>query len=201
MKQTLFAALFLTSALSVYAAPIPALTLVPAIASGYPGTVTGWGYDIVNNDPSDFLVLNDSVVMGSLSTGTFGTYVDYIASNFIVIAPDTDTGVVPFVLGSSGVGEFDIVKFVPPMQIPGSINIDYSLFSTNPNDPNTFDPSSFVDGGTVSATAGVDIAPEPASGALLLAGCMLLVPLGVRAARRKSAVRCNSMMLGRSVRE
>jgi len=185
MKKTLFAALCLTSSLSVYAAPV--FTLVPATASGAPGTVIGWGYDIFNNDPSNFLVLNDSFVTGPLSTGTFGTYVDYIASNFIVIAPDTDTGVVPFMQGSAGVGEFDIKTFVPFMQIPGSINIDYTLFSQDPNSP-TFDPSSFVDSATVSATAAANIAPDPASGALFLAGCMLLVPFGIRAARRKKVI-------------
>ena len=184
MKRTLFAALFLAPALSVYAGPIAVLTLVPGAVSGPPGAMTGWGYDISNNDPSNFMVLDDSFVTGSLSTGTFGTYVDYIASNFIVISPGTDTGVVPFVQGSAGVGEFDIKKFVPLMQIGGSINIDYSLFSQDPNSP-TFDPSSFVDSGTVSAMAAANVVPEPASGVLFLAGCMLLVPFGARTACRK----------------
>jgi hypothetical protein len=93
------------------------------------------------------------------------------------------------VKGSAGVGEFDVKMFVPPMHISGSINLDYSLFSQDPNSP-TFDPGSFVNSGTVLATAAVNIAsvPEPASGALFLAGCILLVPFGVRAACRKQVI-------------
>jgi hypothetical protein len=161
------AALF---ALSAHATSIPTFTLVPAggTISGASGGVVGWGYDVTNTDPSNWLVLNDSFVTGSLASGTFGTYVDYIASNFIVIDPSSSTGTIPFNFGTiSGTGEFDIKPAVPPNTIlPGDIDIDYSLFSQDPNSP-SFDPSSFVTSGTVSASAQLDVntstVPEPGS--------------------------------------
>ncbi len=186
MKRILFAALVTTLSMGAYAAPVPMLTLIPTSAVGAPGGVTGWGYDILNEDPNDFLVLNDSFVTGSLSTGVFGTYMDYLASTFIVIGPGLDSGPVPFVKGTSGVGEFDFDKFVPiPTTISGGISIDYSLFSQDPNDPN-FDPGSLVDSGTVSSTAAAIAGPEP--GSALLMGALLL-PLAF-AYRRRSTKRC-----------
>ena len=151
------------------------LDLFPSgTVSGAAGTVVGWGYNIANNDPSNWAVLNDSFVTGALSTGTFGTYQDYIGSNFIVIGPSSNTGNVAFSQGSTGTGEFDIDMFVPPMTITGDINIDYTLFAQDPNDPN-FDPASFIVSGTISADAQVDVpssVPEPASVGLTLAALL-----------------------------
>ncbi len=165
MKRIIFAALLTIFATGAYAVPV--LTLIPTTASAQPGGVTGWGYDITNPDPTNYVVLNDSFVTGGLSTGIFGNYVDYIVSNFIVIGPNGDTGPVAFDRASlSGVGEFDFNAVVPPFtRVSGTINIDYSLFSQNPNDPN-FDPGSFVGSGTFSADAAAQIVPEPGSGAL-----------------------------------
>jgi len=169
---------------SAYAAPVPTINLIPSggTVAGLPGTVVGWGYDITNSDPSDWVLLNDSYVDGSLATGTYGTYVDYISAdpNLIVIDPGSDSGPVPFSPGVSGVGEFDIDEFVPPLAITGDINIDYSVFSEDPNSP-SFDPSSFVTSGTLTAPAQVDVVPEPAS-ALLLGAALL--PLAFRRPRR-----------------
>jgi len=186
MKPIVLAAVFTAALTSAYADTVPTLNLLPSIAGGKAGTVTGWGYDITNTDPIDFLVLNDSTVSGGLSTGTFGTYIDYIASNFIVIGPGLDTGPVNFSQGVAGIGEFDIVAFVPPnLRIPGAINLDYSLFSQDPNNPN-FDPGSLVASGTVSASTAVQVVPEPGTG-LLMAGASLALGLvwrGRRGARR-----------------
>lgn len=167
---------------------VPTFALFPnsGTVSGIQGSVVGWGYDITNNDPADWLVLNDSFVTGDLSTGTFGTYVDYIASNFIVIGPSSSTGDVAFNQGAAGTGEFDINAFVPPTTITGAVNIDYSLFSQDPNNPN-FDPGSFITSGTVSAAAavqvvGVSTVPEPAS--VLFTGLALL-PVALTGWRRR----------------
>jgi len=179
MKLIVLAAVFTAALTSANAATAPTFTLMPAVASGQPGTVTGWGYDITNTDPANFLVLDDSNVSGGLSTGTFGTYVDYVASNFIVINPGASTGPVNFSLGTAGVGEFDLVQFLPPnTKITGAINIDYSMFSQDPNSPN-FDPGSFITSGTVSADAAVQVVPEPGT-AFLLAAASLALGLAFR---------------------
>jgi hypothetical protein len=184
-------------AFSAQASSIPAFSLVPAggIVSGVSGGVVGWGYVVTNNDPSNYLLLNDSTVTGGLGSGTFGTYLDYIASNFIVVNPNSSTGTVLFSKGISGLGEFDIAAVVPPNTIvPGSIALDYSLFSQNPNSP-LFDPGSLIAEGTVSATgqvdanAGTSTVPEPGSMWLTIAA---LLPLAwaVRLCRRKSSHPC-----------
>jgi len=171
--------------LGANADPLPSLALVPSggTVAGLPGSTVGFGYDIDNPDPNNYVVLNDSFVTGDLASGTFGTYIDYVALQFIVIDPNTDTGPVPFAQGSAGLGEFDMDLFVPiPTEIPGGISVDYSIFSTDPNSPN-FDPNSFITSGTLTATAEVDAAvPEPAS--VFLVGSLLL-PLAFLALRRR----------------
>jgi hypothetical protein len=187
MKRILFVAL-LTALAMTAAHAVPVLTLIPSSAGAMAGGVTGWGYDITNPDPLNFVVLNDSFVTGGLSTGVSGHYVDYIAMNFIVIGPNGDTGPVAFNSSTkAGVGEFDFLAVVPPhTQVNGTINIDYDVFSQNPNDPN-FDPGSFVGAGTFSASAQAVVTPEPGSGVLV--GVSLLV---VGLAIRRRAARCSS---------
>jgi hypothetical protein len=109
-----------------------------------------------------------------------------------VINPSQSTGTVPFSKGISGTGEFDIDAVVPPNTIiHGSIALDYSLFSQNPNSP-SFDPGSFITDGTVMATAQLGVntssVPEPRSVWLTIAG---LLPLAwmVGQRRRKSTPR------------
>ena len=150
---------------------------------GTQGGVTGWGFSVVNTDPDNWLVLNDSFVTGSLSTGTFGTYKDYVGNQFVVVDPNGGTFSQAFDPATqSGAGEFDLAAFVPPISIPGAINLDYTLFSQNPNDPN-FDPGSFVASGTVQSAASVDVTPEPSSILMLITGAVPLVFAG----RRKRA--------------
>jgi len=184
MERTYLKSLILAGLVAAFAAAAyggPVLTLIPTNAStNGPGGVTGWGYDISNPDPSNFLVLNDSFVSGNLASGTYGNYADYIALSFIVIGPNGDSGPVAFSRGSAGVGEFDFNPFVPiPTHVPGQINIDYSVFSQDPNSP-TFDPGSFVGAGTVSASANASAVPEPSSG-LLMALALLPLALAARA--------------------
>ena len=171
MKVVILTAVLAAFAASAYGGPV--LSLIPVNATTpMAGGVTGWGYDISNSDHANFLVLNDSFVSGSLATGIFGNYVDYISSQFIVVGPGADTGPVGFQLGTAGVGEFDFAQFVPnPTTVPGAINIDYSLFSQDPNSA-SFDPNSFVASGTVTAAASASVAPEPATELLLTVGML-----------------------------
>ena len=179
MRYMIVAVLAAAFAGSAFAGPM--FTLIPTDATtAVHGGVTGCGYDIKNTDPADFLVLNDSFASGSLAAGTFGNYVDYIVLNFIVIGPGADSGPVAFHQGSAGVGEFDFDPFVPiPTRIPGAINLDYSLFSQDPNSP-TFDPGSFVTSGTVAAAADASLVPEPASEPMAGLALVLLALAGRR---------------------
>jgi|HubBroStandDraft_5_1064220.scaffolds.fasta_scaffold75697_2 hypothetical protein len=191
MKRTILNVLFAALLAANVFGDTVTLTLIPTSGtiSGLLGSAVGWGYDITNNEPTDWVVLNDSFVTGGLNTGTYGTYVDYISSDFIVINPSSSTGDVDFSRGApgTGTGEFDIDAFVPPTTIAGGISIDYSVFSEDPNSPN-FDPDSLVSNGTVSANAQVNIVsptPEPASAGLIIAALMLM---GIAMYRRRSAV-------------
>jgi|SRR5579872_4666087 len=170
-------ALFVTALISGGAFGSSIALLPSGTIPGSSGGVVGWGYDI-SNSTADWMVLNDSFVTGNLASGTYGHYVDYIALNLIVINPGSSTGPVNWNSGSqSGTGEFDLAAFVPPnTAIPGSITVDYSLFSQDPNS-GSFDPGSFDSAGVLSATAQVNAnftaVPEP--GSLAMVGTMLLV--------------------------
>jgi hypothetical protein len=160
---------------------IPTLTLIPSsgIVGSGPGTVVGWGFTIAYTASSDWIVLVSSDFTGS---DTYGTYVDYLSgptAPLYVAGPAPESSTISESWDSSaslGLGEFDIrPTALPGVDIPGSIQVDYDVFSQDPNDPN-FDPGSFVTEGTVSASAQVDVTPEPApflmmSSALLLFTC------------------------------
>jgi len=147
--------------------------------SGYPGTVVGWGITLTDTG-SDWVVLNDSYFTGSQVNGT---YVDYVASNFYVAGPSPES---PTLMESwnsgtmSGLGEFDLNATAPPgLLISGDINVDYSLFSQDPNNPD-FDPDSFVSSGTLSAAVQIQSLPEPASIGLVGLALPLLFAVGMR---------------------
>jgi hypothetical protein len=187
MKLTLpavfSAALFAVGAHASPPPPPQTLALVPSGGTifGNSGGVVGWGYDFTNNDSADWVALNDSFVTGSLASGTFGNYMDYIALTFIVVNPSSSTGTVLFSQGVSGTGEFDIAPAVPSgTKITGDIGIDYTVFSQDPNSP-SFDPNSFVAEGTVFANAEV-VTPEPGLKWLTAAG---LLPLALAVWRRR----------------
>jgi hypothetical protein len=91
MKRTILNVLFAALLAANVFGDTVTLTLIPTSGtiSGLLGSAVGWGYDITNNEPTDWVVLNDSFVTGGLNTGTYGTYVDYISSDFIVINPSS----------------------------------------------------------------------------------------------------------------
>src|SRR5581483_4721156 len=157
--------------------PVPAITTIPASGdvSGAPGDTVGWGFQLTFSDPSNWVVLNDSYFTGAQ---VYGGYQDYIVSQFIVAgpAPESSPVTVNYVHSSSGLGEFDIYSFAPPgASITGNINVDYCIFSQDPNDP-SFDPASFVTSGVASAAVDVTVpaaVPEPRTAFLLMAAIAL----------------------------
>ncbi len=182
-------------AAAVFAACVQAdtlsLTLIPTggEVAGAPGTVVGWGFTLTDTVADEWIVLDDSYVGGGLNTGVYGNYVDYVVSQFVVAgpAPESSTVAEPWDQATTmGTGEFDIFATDPPgTLVTGTIDVDYDLFSQDPNDPN-FDPSSFIGSGTFTDTASILVTPEPSSWILLVGA--ILMPF-VPAARKRLAAR------------
>lgn len=153
---------------AAYAAPVPGPTIqaISATLAGQPGTVVGWGLTLTYTAPSDWVVLNDSFFTG---TPVYGTYKDYIATEFIVAGPAPESSVitVPFSRPATGLGEFDINRTAAYVSVTGNIVVDYSVFSQDPNSP-AFDPNSFVAAGQVTTPVAIDIVPEPETIGLFL---------------------------------
>lgn len=187
MKRIICGVVLLTAALSFRAqsTPLPSITAIPSSGSvsGQPGSVVGWGLTLVYTAAADWVVLNDSYFTGAT---TYGTYQDYVVNQLIVAgpAPESSTVTVPYSHGATGLGEFDIGSFAPPnVSITGDINVDYSIFSEDPNSP-TFDPGSFVASGTASIPVAIHAVPEPGSfGLIVLAGLVVGLGRRVRTAR------------------
>jgi hypothetical protein len=143
---------------------------VSGAAGGLPGTTVGWGFTLTDTSTSNWIVLNDSTFIGS---PVYGSYTDYVSSMFYVAGPSSTLQVSWNKALLSGTGEFDIFATDPAGAVtPGTINVDYSVFSQDPNSP-TFDPSSLVTSGTFSDPVQIEVTPEPASWTLLIAAALL----------------------------
>ena len=151
------------------------LTLTPTsgVVAGAPGTAVGWGFTLTDTSPSNWVVLNDSTFIGS---PVYGSYADYVSLAFYVAGPAPESPTVAQAWNQAlqlGVGTFLIYATDPGgILIPGTINVDYSVFSQDPNDPN-FDPNSFVTAGTFSDPVQIQVTPEPASWILLMGVALL----------------------------
>jgi hypothetical protein len=174
MIRTLLLAVCLAG-LCMQAAPVLQLNPASGVVSGAPGSTIGWGFTLTNT--SDFVLVNGS----SFTPFTlYGTYQDFIgAFNFIVAgpAPESPTVTQAFNLAAhTGIGAFSILSTAPPgTLVLGNLVINYSVFSQSPNDPN-FNPdtSTIVSDASLTVPVTVNIAPEPASGWLLMAGALVL---------------------------
>ncbi|MGD0013865.1 MAG: PEP-CTERM sorting domain-containing protein [Bryobacteraceae bacterium] len=185
MRRTILAFLFVAAlATLAYGASI---TFVPipsnGSVSGPPESVVGWGFELTylsDAGPDAWMVLTDSSFDGSQR---YGSYVDYLPSNFYVVGPGLGPLHVDWdPLLVAGLGEFDIDRTAPPGLITGNIHVNFALFSEDPN----VNPDSFLASGTFPVTVGVNVVPEPAS-VLLLGGAML--PFALAIWRRRKAHR------------
>ncbi|MGH9350986.1 MAG: PEP-CTERM sorting domain-containing protein [Terriglobia bacterium] len=175
MKR-LLCTLLLAGLCAVYAQADPTLQLIPAggVVAGAPGSTVGWGFMLTNT--SDYLVVTGSSF--TYNGPQYGTYQDIIGTdNFIVVGPAPESTTVtqdfnPVAL--TGVGEFTIDSTAPFGAIKGTLAIDYSLFSVDPNDP-SFNPDTdtVVADASLSQAAAVDATPEPASIVLMATGLIL----------------------------
>jgi len=178
MKQTIIAAICAVMLTALTHASTLTLATLPASGNvgGDPETVVGWGFILTDTSSTDWVVLNDSYVSGSLATGTYGTYADYLTlptAPFYVAGPAPESSTVdqPWVPSNSpplGLGEFDLSATAPVgLVLSDDINVDYTVFSQDPNSQ-SFDPdTSFVSSGTFSVPVEVQSLPEPASMALV----------------------------------
>jgi hypothetical protein len=190
---------------AAYGDPIVTINGSP-LAIGAPGSTVGWGYQIVN-DTNFFLFVDDSAFCGpggnpALTTcnspydgvtnfgPALGTYIDFIANNLTIIAPNS-TATQDFNLASQmGIGEY----IISPTAIPGS---------TDPANPATQTSNLFVtyqeyDGDPLaggmqvsgdiemSATAEVQIPATPEPETWLVMASALLMLSGWRAVRSRS---------------
>ena len=167
------------------------LTLLPTVGavSGEPGSVVGWGFTIIYTGSTDWVLLTGSNFTGSTA---YGSYVDYLSlgnAPVYVAGPSPESSTISQAWNSSsnpplGLGEFDINSTAPPGAIiGGTVQVNYAVFSQDPNDLN-FDPGSFITSGTLSAPAEVGVAPEPAS---LLTMSTALLTLAFEGLRRRKA--------------
>ena len=187
------------------------LTLNPptGAVAGSPGQTVGWGFTL-SNSPDYLLVTNSAFCQGTGHTAadigtaacssayaSFGTYTDYIASNFsssgIAIGPPSpdpnggppctalmttncDTVMLTQAFDSTlmtGVGQF-MINPGAMGTLSGQLLITYDLYSISPNNPN-FDPGAdlistdnfFNPAASVTVTAPV---PEPGTLLFMAAG-------------------------------
>ena len=191
MKRATLALLVVAAfAACAQASTIPTLALDPAsgVVAGQPGTVVGWGFTLTYTASSDWVILADSSFTGSMVYGSYVDYLSLVNAPLYVAGPSPESSTISESWNSSsnpplGLGEFDINSTaLPGADIPGTIQVDYDVFSEDPNSPD-FDPGSFLASGTVSASAQVDVTPEPAS--LLMMTTALLLFAYARWRRRK----------------
>lgn len=170
----------LVAAAVLLAASLPAatLTLTPDTISGGPGSTIGWSYSL-NNDTADFIVINGVVANGF--DPAFGTFTEFAASNFNVVAPSTIFSEAFSLPLLQGFGQFAIA----PGATPGSFSTGTFLvgFDRYSSDPQSDGGLGFIDGlGKLEVSfARVDASepiPEPAT--LALTGAALVTLLSFR---------------------
>lgn len=160
----------------------PSLTLVPASGevSALPGLNTGWGFTLT--DATDYVVLTGSSF--SFTGPAYGAYTDFTGSNFDLTGPDYGNSLTQDydAAAMTGLGEFSVFSTSPAGSlINGTLTVDYSTFSVDPNDP-SFDPSvdTLVADGVFTLPATVSTAPEPATIWLLLGGGVFGLAVALR---------------------
>jgi len=125
----------------------------------------------------------------------YGNYVDYLALPFApmyVAGPSPESASVtqawnPAPSPPLGLGEFDINPTAAFVPVPGSIGVDYTVYSQDPNN-GSFDPdTAFVSTGQVFASVQVDIIPEPGSFSTVGGAILALAGFAFLSTRRARA--------------
>ena len=186
MKLFLFCAAIAFLLVPAHAATVNLqFQLSSPILSGPPGSTVEWFAGL--RDPID---LGDGLSL--LFTGSsfnvpcqgcgpapaaLGSYSDVVGAGFLVLAPPVNCCADPQQLAGEPIGTFAISPTAPFGPINGFLEIDYALFSVDPNDPNFNPDVDTVDPDVRSFTAvTVSVVPEPGSFWLagISAGCLIL---------------------------
>jgi hypothetical protein len=98
-----------------------------------------------------------------------GTYSDLIGAGFVVLAPAGNCCGDPQTILGEPIGSFAVSPSSPFGPLSGFLEIDYALFSNDPNDPN-FNPDTQTVNPDVKAFSPVqvNVVPEPSTISLLV---------------------------------
>jgi uncharacterized protein (TIGR03382 family) len=176
-KQVLAATTALVMATAAHAIPTVDLDPAGGSISAMPGMSMGWGFRLLNDSNNYLLVTGTSFNLAPLSA--FGEYHDLLAAVGLtfVVAPHSGLTQAYSHAAGAGLGEFDVATTAAGVWT-GSLEVDYALFSVNPNSPD-FDPVIHTVALDVQilADASVTAVPEPAPVALALFGLAALAGL------------------------
>jgi hypothetical protein len=187
MKRFLFLAAIAFTLIPAYAATVNLQVLLsPPVVSVTRGSTVEWLANL--SDPIDLGTGLSLVITGSSLNvpcqgcapppAAVGTYSDLIGAGFVVLAPAGNCCGDPQTMVGAPIGTFAISPSSPYGVISGFLEIDYALFSNDPNDPN-FDPDTQTVNPDVRAftPVTVDVVPEPGT-IWLLAFTVIPVVLG-----------------------
>ncbi len=166
-----------TALLSV-SLPGATLTLTPATISGAPGSTVGWSYSLVN-DTANWIVINSVVDSGF--NPAFGTFTEFAATNFNVVAPNTIFSEAFSLPLLQGFGRFDIAPGATAGTFSsGSFQVGYDTYSSDPNLNGGLDFISGLNTFQISFARVDASAPVPEPATVALTGAALVALLSFR---------------------
>jgi hypothetical protein len=190
---TLYAAATLGFIGSAHAVPVNLqISLTDPVLAGAPGSTEEWTATL--SDPIDLAAGNSILITGSQfddpcqgcvpPPASVGTYTDLAGLAFVVLAPSGNCCGDPQSVSGEPIGTFTFSSARLPGPVSGFLEIDYAIFSGDPNDP-SFNPDTQTVAPDVRAfvPVAVEPVPEPASLLLVFIGAAaVLVPrrLGLR---------------------
>jgi hypothetical protein len=196
MKRLMFYAAFVLPLIPAHAATVNLQILLSApVLSAKPGNTVEWFANL--SDPIDLGAGLSLVFTGSSFNvpcqgcapppAAVGTYTDLIGAGFVVLAPAGNCCGDPQAVTNEPIGIFAISPTAPYGLINGFLEIDYALFSDDPNDPN-FNPDTQTVNPDVRAFAAVavDVVPEPGTMGLLGVTAIFVVFASALARLRRS---------------